>query len=123
MAIYSDFNTKASSGFIINEAAVYQAITNIISTRKTERLFLPEFGWEVDEILFEIIDVKTSRLILHELVEVIERWDPRVVVAWDNTSVTPNHDTNSYDIVVSFSIMGLSSEIFKFTGNLSGANQ
>jgi len=121
LSIYSDVNVSRSKNFIVDEASVRQSISAILSTGKGSRFFLPEFGWDVESALFNIIDTKTSRLLKHELVEAINRWDDRVVVDWGGSKVTPDYDNNRYDLILSFEIKGLTGKKFEFSGALSGA--
>jgi len=104
--VYSDVSNKPSkSEKVINEHAVYQALDNLLSTEKGERLFLPNFGAELRKLLFEPIDEMTAFLIKSKLIESIQIWEPRVELI--TLSVIPYPDDNLYVVNLIFKIKGL----------------
>ena len=109
MPIYSDINqvdpTKRSLVYDLD--SIYQSIGNILSTRKGTRLFLPEFGSNIEDLLFEPMDDITASKLYDFVIEAIERWEPRVQLDYGRSSVTPNYDKYLYDVTLSFRVLGL----------------
>lgn len=107
--IYSDINDNNAYKVPIVEDldSIMQSITNILTTKKTELLFLPEFGVAGEDYLFELIDDIGASLIFQELVNSINVWDNRVQLDLENTVVAPDPDNNSYKIKIAFTINGL----------------
>ena len=105
-----DFSPKPQSDGDIKTAddlkAIRQSIIAILTTRKGERVMLPEFGSNVWAILFEPMDDITTDKLRDAVMSSIKRWEPRVEIG--NVQVTPKEDFNEYTVNISFSIRGLS---------------
>jgi phage baseplate assembly protein W len=108
--IYKDLNASANleQPTLENEYAVFQALDNLLLTSPGERLFLPEFGSRLQELLFDPIDEITALEIEHYIIEAIKRWEPRVELI--SSSVVPLPDDNAYEISLIFKIKGLEGE-------------
>jgi hypothetical protein len=63
-----------------NEAAIYNALTNIISTPKGSVPGHPEFGCGMDKYIFELMDPMIAASIEAEIKYALDRWEPRVTV-------------------------------------------
>lgn len=85
----------------------YQAINNsmhnIIFTNKGEKVGDPEFGTNIKKLLFSQMDVITEHLMRSELIDTIERYEPRVII--DDVSVTADYDSNLYRIQIIYRII------------------
>jgi len=108
--IYKDLNNKANPNnpTLTNEYAVFQALDNLLLTNIGERLFLPEFGCKLEELLFQPIDEITAFEIKHYIIEAVRRWEQRVELI--STEVIPKPDDNAYEIRLIFKIVGLEGE-------------
>lgn len=120
MPIYSDLNsnTPTLKPLYIDIESVYQSIFNILNTRLGERIFLPDFGSELEDLLFDPIDDRTALTIYRVLISAIERWDSRVKINYGQTTVTPQYEEHTYEIRIVFSILGLEDQKFEYTGIL-----
>lgn len=118
--IYSDLNqyTPTQKPFVEDVEAVCQSIHNILNTRTTERIFNPEFGSELEDLLFEPMDDITTFRIYRFVVSAIERWDPRVTLNHAQSKVTPFPDDHRYDVFLAFEIEGFGEENFELVGEL-----
>jgi phage baseplate assembly protein W len=117
---YSDFNEFQVSGSLLYDIAdIYQSIDNILNTVPGERLFLPEFGCDLERYLFQLISEETGFSILGEVVKAINRWEPRVVVNFGQSSVVPNGSENGYNCVASFVIIGLGGQQFAYQAGIT----
>jgi len=119
MAIYSDLNqlTPTVSPLVMGVDAVYQSITNILSTPKKTRLFNFHFGADLEELLFEPMDEIITFKIFNLVIDVIQRWDNRVKISNSESYVSPVYAENKYDLVLVFNIKGYE-DPFEYKGEL-----
>jgi len=82
--------------------AVIRSIRNILSTKHYDRLFNPDFGTNLDNLLFENFSVLASQSIKKEVTTMIENYEPRATLKSVNVSSVP--DKNAYNVTISFYI-------------------
>lgn len=122
--LYSDINqfTPTQKPILVDLESIYQSITNILSTSKESRLFLPEFGSNFDKLLMEpMIDV-TEALLFDEVANAVTAWEPRVKVNFAESSVESDYDNNRYTVTVVFTVIGLETQKFQYVGIYSRGN-
>ena len=107
--IYSDIDfsfTKkpvtADVALSYDAQAVIRSIRNILSTRPYEKLFNPNFGSNVDALLFELVSPLTSAALESEVASAINSYEPRANL--QKVVVTPMPDNNSYSVTITFFI-------------------
>ena len=101
--ISADFDANAITGDIdpVKDAiSVKRGITNILLTSMFERLFQPELGSNLKDVLFEPIDEITTARIEREVRSAIDAWEKRAEVL--NVFVDPDEDYNRYKVSVTF---------------------
>ena len=106
--ISMSFKFNPLSGDLItlkNENAIARAVRNIVSTTPGEKLFDPEFGSSVSEILFENVDDITAVSIKDEIKSSLNNYEPRVELI--DVNVDPNFDQNQFDVIISYRIVGV----------------
>jgi len=108
--IYSDFlidlNPHPVSKDIvkfINERAVARSIRNILSTNRGERLYQPDIGGDLANLLFEPMTDGMSTTIYNLIYTTLERFEPRAKIL--NMTVIPNYDKNLYNVNITFMII------------------
>lgn len=84
--------------------AVRLSLFTIFSTNKGERLFNPNFGSNLESLLFEPMDDTTAFYIRNEILDCITKWEPRIVLNKQGTTVIPNYENQVYEIVLVYSI-------------------
>lgn len=89
---------------IKNESAIRRSIRNIVQTIPTEKFFDSDFGSDVYQSLFGFVDYGTASIIQDQIETSIRNYEPRVDKV--NVEVAPTPDENSFDVVVSFDIIG-----------------
>ena len=102
------FKFNPLSGDLIslkNENAIARAVRNIILTTPGEKVFAPEFGSHVGEILFENISELTAASIKEEIENSLENYEPRVEII--EVNVNPNYNSNNFDVIISYRIVGI----------------
>ena len=87
-----------------DKAAVVQAITALLLTRKGERPFQPQLGCGIQNVLFEPLDYGSAGIIRSEIREVLNRYEPRISV--DSIVCTPDDLNNGYEVELSYTIVG-----------------
>ena len=102
------FKFNPLSGDLIalkNENAIARAVRNIVLTTPGEKLFDPDFGSSVSEILFENVDDITAVSIQDEIRNCLNNYEPRVDLI--DVNVDPNFDENQFDVKITYRIVGI----------------
>jgi len=87
-----------------DKAAIVQAITGLLLTKKGERPFQPELGCDIQDLLFEPLDFASAGNIKQEIRETINRYEPRISV--DEILCEPDFDNNGYNVELQYTITG-----------------
>lgn len=117
LEIDSSFSSVPSGGLLLalDYAAVASSIDNILRTMRGERVMLPEFGSDIDGVLFDNIDEMMADRISDSIKESITVWDPRVTVV--GVTMTPNYDSHYMEVQVQFRILGIQ-QTFTYIGTI-----
>ena len=94
---------------ITNEQAVQASILNILATGPYERLFRPDLGAGLKEMLFEPMTALTAARIEGRIRSAIQQQEPRVTCRI--VTVIPNEERQLYDIFVTCEINDTKQEI------------
>ena len=89
---------------IKNENAIARSIRNIVFTTPGEKFFNESFGSRITESLFENIDEITATVIVDEIRESIDNYEPRVEV--DDVKAFPDYENNSFNVTVTYTVIG-----------------
>lgn len=87
-----------------DEAAVKQAIVNLLLTNKGERLFNSQIGSDISTLLFEPLDYGIAALVQSEIRNVLTEYEPRIRII--SLGVIPNYNDNGFDVALEFEIIG-----------------
>ena len=85
------------------DAAVKQAILNLLLTQKGERIYDPEYGSDLKSHLFEPLDFGTAGTIKDEIVRTLKNYEPRISI--DECVVEPNIESNGFDVRLDFQVL------------------
>ena len=88
-----------------NANAIARSVRNIVMTLPGEKFFNPSFGSRITESLFENIDEITATVIVDEIRESIENFEPRVELI--DVQSFPDYDNNSFDVTIIYEIIGI----------------
>ena len=88
-----------------NANAIARSVRNIVMTLPGEKFFNPTFGSRISESLFENIDDITATVIIDEIRESIDNYEPRVDLL--DVQAFPNYDNNSFDVTIIYEIIGI----------------
>ena len=89
---------------IKNENAIARSLRNIVFTTPGEKFFNESFGSRITESLFENIDDITATIIVDEIRESINNYEPRVEV--DDVKAFPDYENNSFDVIITYDVIG-----------------
>jgi len=87
-----------------DKAAIVQAITALLLTRKGERPFQPQLGCGIQNVLFEPLDYASAAIIKTEITSVLNRYEPRISV--NDVLCVPDYMNNGYDVELYYTIIG-----------------
>ena len=107
--IYSDIDFTFTKKPVVGDVAlsydsqaVIRSIRNILLTRHYEKPFNPDFGSNIDAILFEMVSPLSATSLETEIRASIENYEPRARLS--EVVVVPQPDNNSYGVSLSFYI-------------------
>ena len=89
---------------IKNENAIARSLRNIVFTLPGEKFFNQSFGSRITESLFENIDEITATIIVDEIRQSIDNYEPRVEV--DDVKAFPDYENNSFDVTITYDVIG-----------------
>jgi len=101
-----DFTANPITGDVAkvkNVTSVKRGINNILLTENSERLFQPEVGSGLKNLLFEPMTNLTAQLLEDEVRSAIDAWEDRAQVI--NINVIPEEEYNRYRVAVVFRLM------------------
>jgi phage baseplate assembly protein W len=81
-------------------AAIAGAMQNLFQTSNYERLFHPDLGCSLKQMLFQPVDSGSSTHIEYIIKQTINNFEPRVKL--EGVLVEPNPDYNGYNVFVTF---------------------
>ena len=107
--IYSDIDfafTKkpvtADVSLSYDAQAVARSIRNLLNTQNYDRLFNPDLGSQVTDLLFENISPVIAGTMESMISNLIRAYEPRAILKSVNVSSQP--DQNSYSVTITFYI-------------------
>jgi phage baseplate assembly protein W len=107
--IYSDIDFTFTKKPVVGDVAlsydaqaVIRSIRNILLTRHYEKPFNPDFGSNIDAILFEMVSPLSATSLEREIRTAVENYEPRARLS--EVVVNPQPDNNSYSVSLSFYI-------------------
>ena len=87
-----------------NDIAIARSVRNLVLTTPGERLFNPNLGSKVSQILFDNVDEISASSIRDEIEETIIKYEPRVKI--QDIRVNPDYDNHTFDVTIVYDIVG-----------------
>ena len=100
-----DFTANPQTGDVAtvrDDVSVKRGIKNILLTAPNERLFQPEIGSGIKEMLFEPMTPLTEQRLSDACADAIDAWEKRASVI--DIAVISEEDYNRYRVAIKFSI-------------------
>ena len=88
-----------------NENAIARSVKNIVFTLPGEKFFNEQFGSRITASLFENINDVTASIIVDEITQSINEYEPRVELV--EVKAFPNYDNNTFDVMIVYEIIGV----------------
>jgi len=85
--------------------AVKNAVRNLVVTNKGERLFQPNVGSGIFDLLFENSDPYTITMVRDQVSDLISAYEPRV--GGTNVEVELSDDGNNMHVTITYKITGI----------------
>ena len=79
-----------------DEQAVIRSIRNLLSTNLYERLFQPDIGSTLNQLLFEPVTPIVATRIEEEIIRMIHNYEPRASISQLNVTASP--DDNAFNV-------------------------
>lgn len=105
--IYSDIDFSFTKKPVVGDIslsydaqAVIRSIRNILLTKRYEKVFNPDFGSNIDSLLFENISNVSAAALEREISFAIKNYEPRAIL--DSVVVSPLEDKNAYSVSLTF---------------------
>src|SRR5512139_567423 len=113
-------NHTGGIAMVEERESVRQAILLLLSTMPGERVMRPEYGCDLEKLVFAPNDDTTAGLAMHYVRQAVTRWEPRVEVLRVD-AVRKEEDPGGLDIVLEYQLRALvSTERLVFPVMLSG---
>jgi len=100
-------------GVLKNQNAIIRSIRNLIETIPSERFFNVNIGSGIRSSLFDFVDYASSSSIESQIKTTISNFEPRVNNV--KVDVIPSPDTNTFNVTISFDIIGQEIPTQQFT--------
>ena len=98
---------------LLNERAIIRSVRNLVETIPTERFFQSDIGTDIRASLFENYYPTMKRVIQNQIIETVERYEPRVANL--EVQIDASIDDNAFEVTVLFEIVGLEVPIQSFS--------
>ena len=98
---------------LLNERAIIRSVRNLVETIPTERFFQSDIGTDIRASLFENYYPTMKRVIQNQIIETVERYEPRVANL--EVQIDASTDDNAFEVTVLFEIVGLEVPIQSFS--------
>lgn len=114
------FSTTGGIQMVQEDASVRQAILLLVSTRPGERVMRPDYGCDLNRLVFSLNDDTTAGLAIHYLRQALDRWEPRIEIL--HLSADRNEaDPRELDITLRYRVRtSQQEEAMTLSLNLSG---
>lgn len=119
--LYSDVNcrTPLQSEKVVNISSIYQSIYSFFRTSPKERLFNPSVGYDLEDLLHEVIEQENTLAPLNSIVSRLRLFEPRIDIDFSKSSLEGNADEYSVTMTIVFKLSGIAKDSFKFIAKVS----
>lgn len=109
-AVYVDVNPRLGSNrygeLVYDEVAVTQSIINLLSCPIGDRgrLFNVEYGSAHYSMLHEPMVPVTAMTLRAQIIQSLEKWEPRIQILYDQTTVDVDYTIPGYKLTVAYKV-------------------
>ena len=95
-----EVNVQGNLQFSVAERNIEQSIGIILGTKLGERVYRPNFGSRLSELVFAPMNTQTLLLIRLYIQEALEMWEPRIVI--DGIYAEPDPLKGRVDVTIQY---------------------
>lgn len=96
-------NNKGNMKMSYFEQSIAESVRLIIGTSKGERLMRPDYGCEINELVFAPNNANTHSLIAFYIEEALVKWEPRIIL--EKVEATPSEENEAQiDIYIEYKV-------------------
>jgi phage baseplate assembly protein W len=117
--LYSDINIDLTTNYVYNLDSVKQSINTLLTTRLGSRLFLSEYGTDIESFLYEPCDRFTAACIFTEVIAAITRWEPRVILDNASSAVLADPVNQRFIVNLVYRVVGYDDQKFQYVMGVS----
>ena len=89
---------------VSNDNSIKQSLKNLVMTQPGEKLFQPQIGSGVRQLLFEPMDGFTADAIRDAILNTVGQHEPRITI--NNLAVVEQYDANQFNVTIDYNIVG-----------------
>ncbi|SFU10255.1 GPW/gp25 family protein [Algoriphagus halophytocola] len=86
-----------------NEEDIQQSLIILLNTTLGERVMRPDYGANMEDLLFEALNVTTANMIANRIKQAILYHEPRVKT--EDIDLRPNYNEGRIEVIVSYLII------------------
>ncbi|WP_439488099.1 GPW/gp25 family protein [Algoriphagus sp.] len=86
-----------------NEEDIQQSLVILLNTTLGERIMRPDYGANMEDLLFEALNVTTANMIANRIKQAILYHEPRVKT--EDIDLRPNYNEGRIEVIVSYLII------------------
>ena len=99
-----EFNPNSAQVLLSeNEEDILQSLIILLNTTIGERVLRPEYGCNMEDMLFEALNVTTATMITNRIKRAILFHEPRVKT--DQIDLRPDYQEGRVDVLISYTII------------------
>ncbi|NES86316.1 MAG: GPW/gp25 family protein [Moorea sp. SIO2B7] len=93
-------NLQSNLKLTFDISNIEESIRIILGTKLGERVYRPDFGCRLDELVFAPMNTETLLLIRIYVQEALEKWEPRIIL--DGVYTEPDPFEGRLDIIIQY---------------------
>jgi uncharacterized protein len=90
------------------EKSIAESIQIILGTSKGERLMRPDFGCDINDLVFAPNNSTTHSLLCYHIEEALVKWEPRIILE-KVEAATSEFDESQIDISIQYKVRSINS--------------
>lgn len=99
-----EFNQNSSQVLLAeNEEDIRQSLIILLNTTIGERVLRPEYGCNMEDLLFEALNVTTATMITNRIKRAILFHEPRIKT--DQVDLRPDYQEGRVEVLISYTII------------------
>ena len=103
--VNSNLGEDTDPELVVDIAAINNSLLNLLSCPIGSRPFEREYGSELYSALFEPADSQSSAFLTMGIFQAIRRWEPRIQMDLNRSSVTPTPEGDGFDVLIAYTIV------------------